>query len=125
MRTPVTSPDEAFSLLQESLAGFAEGTSAYVPAFEDATGYLAARHAELSAASIPPIEVSVHPDAAARAFGPWEERGYQMFIVARAANQVLLVNAETGLFSLGSLDSHEQVHLVGFASEDALAEWVS
>ncbi|HET8772086.1 MAG TPA: hypothetical protein VFM71_13970 [Gemmatimonadaceae bacterium] len=96
-----------------------------MPSFEQPGKYLAAQHADLKAAVIEPFELQLRPDAAARKSGPWEDRPYRMFVVARASGQALFVSAESGRFSLGQISAAGEPSIVGFESTDALAEWVS
>jgi hypothetical protein len=116
---------DAQRLVRESLSIPNEDCSAWSPPDRDRDEFLNERRSELARSLVEPYRVSVTPDQSARTFGAWEARPYTMFIVAKGEmNSVLLLNSETGCFSLGSVDAAGTVYLLGYSSKDALAEWV-
>jgi hypothetical protein len=116
---------DAKRLVRESLSIPNEDCGAWSPPDTDRDEFLNERRSDLVKSLVEPYRVSVTPDRSARTFGEWEDRPYTMFVVAKdEKNSVLLINAETGCFSLGSVDAADTVYLLGFSSNDALAEWV-
>ena len=116
---------DAKRLVRESLYIPNKDCRAWSPPDRDRDGFLNERRSDLVKSLVEPYRASVTPDRSARDFGEWEDRPYTMFIVAKGAmNSVLLINSETGCFSLGSVDAAGNVYLLGFSSKDALAEWV-
>jgi hypothetical protein len=116
---------DAKRLVRESLSIPNKDCRAWSPPDRDRDVFLNERRADLVKSLVEPYPVSVTPDPSARTFEEWEDRPYTMFVVAKGErNSVLLVNSETGWFSLGSVDAAGTVYLLGFSSNDALAEWV-
>src|SRR5262245_26896150 len=116
---------DAQRLVRESLSIPNEDCGAWSPPDRDRDEFLNERRSDLVRSLVEPYRVSVTPDRSARTFGEWEDRPYTMFVVAKGEmNSVLLVNSETGCFSLGSVDAAGTAYLLGFSSNDALAEWV-
>jgi hypothetical protein len=116
---------DAKRLVRESLSIPNEDCGAWSPPDRDRDEFLNERRSDLVKALVEPLRVSVTPDRSARTFGEWEDRPYAMFVVAKTEkNTVLLVDSETRCFSLGSVDAAGTVYLLGFSSNDALAEWV-
>jgi hypothetical protein len=116
---------DAKRLVRESLSIPNEDCGAWSPPDRDRDEFLNERRADLVKSLVEPYRVSVTPDPNARTFGEWEDRPYTMFVIAKGReNYVLLINSETGWFSLGRVDAVGTVYLLGFSSNDALAEWV-
>jgi hypothetical protein len=116
---------DAKRLVRESLSIPNEDCSAWSPPDSDRDEFLNERRSDLIKSLVEPYRATVTPDRGARTFGEWEDRPYTMFVVAKGEkNSVLLVNSETGYFSLGSVDAAGTVYLLGFSSNDALADWV-
>ena len=73
-------------------------------------------------------KVKIVLDSTICKFGDWEERLYEMFVLAKLSHKngydALLVNTETGLFSFGWINKDGKVGILGHASDSALAEWV-
>lgn len=116
---------DAQRLVRESLSIPNEACGAWSPPDRDRDEFLNEQRSDLVRSLVEPYRVSVTPDRSARTFGEWEDRPYTMFVVAKGEmNSVLLVNSETGWFSLGSVDAAGTVYLLGYSSNDALAEWV-
>jgi predicted peroxiredoxin len=73
-------------------------------------------------------KVKIVLDSTICKFGDWEERLYEMFVLAKLSHKngydALLVNTETGLFSLGWINKDGKVGILGHASDSALVEWV-
>ena len=116
---------DAKRLMRESLSIPKEDCGAWSPPDRDRDEFLNERRSDLVKSLVEPYRVTVTPDRSARDFGEWKDRPYTMFVVAKGEkNSVLLINSETGWFSLGSVDASGIVYLLGFSSNDALAEWV-
>lgn len=116
---------DAKRLVRESLFISNKDCGAWSPPDRDRDEFLNECRSDLVRSLVEPYRVSVTPDGSARTFGEWEDRPYAMFVVAKGdRNLVLLINSETGCFSLGSVDASGTVYLLGFSSSDALAEWV-
>ncbi|MGI8981870.1 MAG: hypothetical protein ACR2FY_21780 [Pirellulaceae bacterium] len=115
---------DAKRLVQESLAIPNEDCGAWSPPDRERDEFLNERRSDLVKSLVEPYWVSVSPDRSARTFGEWEDRPYTMLVVAKTENTVLLLNSENSSFSLGSVDAEGTVYLLGFSSNDALAEWV-
>src|SRR5262245_39333693 len=116
---------DAKRLVRESLSIPNEDCGAWSPPDRDRGEFLIERRSNLVKSLVEPYRISVTPDRSAREFGEWEDRPYTMFVVAKGEeNTVLLLNSENGSFSLGSVDAKGTVYLLGFSSNDALAEWV-
>jgi hypothetical protein len=116
---------DATRFVRESLSIPNEDCCAWSPPDEERDAFLNERRSDLINSLVDPYCVMVTPDASARIFGQWEERPYTMFVVAKTdKNTVLLLNSENGCFSLGSFDAAGVVQILGFSSNDALAEWV-
>jgi hypothetical protein len=116
---------DAKRLVRESLSIPNKDCGAWWPPDRDRDEFLNERRADLVNSLVEPYRVTVTPDRSARTFAGWEDRPYTMFVVAKGGrNSVLLINSETGCFSLGSVDAAGTVYLLGFSSDDALAEWV-
>lgn len=112
-------------LVRESLSIPNEDCGAWSPPDRDRDEFLNERRSDLVRSLVEPYRVSVTPNRSARTFGEWEDRPYSMFVVAKGEmNSVLLMNSENGCFSLGSVDAAGTVCLLGYSSNDALAEWV-
>src|SRR4051812_32465247 len=105
---------DAKRLVRESLSIRNEDCGAWSPPDRDREEFLNERRAHLVQSLVEPYSVTVIPDRSARTFGEWDERPYTMFVVAKGErNSVLLINAETGCFSLGSVDAKGTVYLLG------------
>src|SRR5262245_9006290 len=112
-------------LVRESLSIPNEDCCAWSPPDRDRNEFLDEGRSDLSKWLVEPYQVLVTPDSTARRFGDWEDRPYAMFVVAKTdKNSVLLLNSETGYFSLGSFDASGGVQILGYSSDDALAEWI-
>ena len=120
----MTSEDVA-ECLSRSLAIANRDSSAWSPPHRDRDRYLDAKRAELIAACVAPFEVAIHPGEEAALLGPWEDREYRLYVVARSGPDVLLFNPETMLFSLGLVSDDGHYFVTGYSSADALAEWIS
>jgi hypothetical protein len=83
---------------------------------------------ELKASVVEPYKVNIVRDSTICKFGDWEERPYETFVLAKLSHKngydALLVNTETGLFSLGWINKDGKVGILGHASDSALVEWV-
>jgi hypothetical protein len=124
IKDAVMETTDAKRLVCESLSIPNEDCGAWSPPDRDRDEFLDEQRSELIESLVEPFPVSVIPDDIAREFGGWEDRPYTMFVVAKRENVVLLLNSEDHLFSLGSIYPTGDVHLLGFWSNDALAEWV-
>lgn len=113
--------------LEESLSIELQSSSAWSPPDTSRTNYLEQRLQELRESMVEPYPIEITPSATACKYGDWEQRPYQMFVVAnhdREDMHVLFLNTETELFSLGHIDTAGKADIIGFASKDALAEWI-
>src|SRR5262249_25011851 len=105
-RTPVMDATDAKRLVRESLSISNKDCGAWSPPDRDRDEFLNERRSDLVKSLVEPYRVLVTPDRIARTFGEWEDRPYAMFVVAKGGkNSVLLINSETGRFSLGSVDA--------------------
>ena len=68
-------------------------------------------------------EVAATTSEWARRYGQLSEVDYEMYAIAGTGEHWLLYDSETRLFSLAQGRPDDRLVLVGFASEDALAEW--
>lgn len=126
--TTITSKQLALKKLKDSLNIGYEENGAWCPPDRDPMEFLREQEHELKANVIEPYKVEIVPDSAACKFGDWEERPYEMFVLAKLKNtngyDVLFINTETQLFSLGWINEDGKVGVIGHASDSALAEWV-
>jgi hypothetical protein len=93
---------------------------------EDRDAYIAEEKAKLLACLIEPVEVqAVATDWAQQYCGQTNETK-SMIAVARRENSWLLFEPNKGVFALafGTSTQLEPLSLLGFASTDALAEWL-
>ena len=118
--------NDAVEALESSLA-----QDSATPDFgaSDRIAYLNEQRAKLRALVIEPVPVVAHA-------GPWAQEHcglsaepYHMLAVAyspEGSGQCLLYNPVTRLFSLayGHVTDQDGVDLVGYSSDDALAEWL-
>jgi hypothetical protein len=96
---------------------------------QDREVYLQEQRADLRTCIMEPVLVVARASAWAQQYCGLNAEPYSMFAVAYYKGQVgqcLLYNPENGLFSLayGHIDDPAGVELVGYASKDALAEWL-
>ena len=85
--------------------------------------FLDQERTELRSLRITPRAVTALTDDWAREFGEFEHDRYEMIVIAGENRSWLLFNPDTRLFSLANGELDGRLFLVGFASDDALAEW--
>jgi len=118
-------PEEIAARLDEALAMPNTDSGAWSPPHADRDAYLDSKRAELRAARVVPYAVTFHPGEEAALLGPWEDREYTLFVVARSGPDVLLFDPGTLRFTLGLVDAADRYAVTGYSSGDALAEWIS
>jgi hypothetical protein len=124
----VTCKHVALKKLTDSLNLDYEENGAWCPPGRDPIEFLREKEHELKSSVVEPYKVEIVPDSTTCKFGDWEERPYEMFVLAKLKNKngydALLINTETGLFSFGWINENGKVGILGYASDSALAEWV-
>lgn len=90
---------------------------------ENREDFLKAARDELRAVMIEPVPVTAFTTEWVRTYAELSEGSYEMLAVAGAGDFWLLYDPDTGLFSLANGSLEGKLVLVGFHSEDALAEW--
>ncbi|MBI4694321.1 MAG: hypothetical protein HY749_09880 [Gammaproteobacteria bacterium] len=118
-------PDDIAARLDEALARPNADSGAWSPPHVDRDAFLDLKRAELRAARVVPYAVTFHPGDEAALLGPWEDREYTLFVVARAGPDVLLFDPGTLLFTLGLVAAAGRYAVTGYSSGDALAEWIT
>ncbi|MCV2219153.1 hypothetical protein [Thauera sp. Sel9] len=120
------SSNVAIQALEASLAG--DSATPNMGASDRET-YLQEQRTHLRKYIIEPVPVVAYANSWAQQYCGLGSGPYSMIAVAYCNDKVgqcLLYNPETGLFSLayGHIDDPNGVGLVGYASNDALAEWL-
>ena len=91
--------------LTDSLNINYEENGAWCPSDLAVLQFLRENEHELKASVVVLYKVKIVPDSKICKFGDWEERPYEMFVLARLSHKngydALLVNTEEGSFSLG------------------------
>jgi hypothetical protein len=112
--------EEAISAIRESLS---RGSSTPCTWREDRDAYIKEKSDELYKDVIEPIPVTVGGEAFD--YGTYSElQGKEIFCIARSGNNWLLYIPELGHFSLAFGENQGSLNILGFSSEDALAEWL-
>jgi hypothetical protein len=126
--TTVNCKQQAVQRLTDSLNINIEINGAWCPPNREPIEFLTEKEHELKASFIEPYKVKIIPDRSTCKLGDWEERPYEMFVLAKLKNKngydALFMNTETGLFSLGWINGDGRAGIIGYASDSALAEWV-
>ena len=110
----------AISAIDHSLS---QGSGTPIPSGVSPEAYLTEQAAALLAAVIEPVAVTIssemfnHGTRAALSAAP-------VFAIAHRDSNWLLFSPELGVFSLAFGPSHDDLGILGFSSNDALAEWL-
>ena len=72
---------------------------------------------------IDPVEVSAYPCKWAVDYAGFEDKEFQLTSIASDGQDWLLYDKTSGLFYLAQKDVNDRLFLIGFCSDDALAEW--
>lgn len=107
-------------LLTES---FKNGTSSPFVGVENWDDCVRIENEKLLSLAIEPIKVTAHTNEWVRKHGEFPGEKYEMYVIAGKEPDWLLFNPETECFSLAKGKISEKLILIGFASDDALAEW--
>ncbi|WP_156042943.1 hypothetical protein [Marinobacterium lacunae] len=91
---------------------------------EDRQAFLDVARDELRSMVIEPIVVTAFSSEWARNYGEFEKESYEMIAVAAKGNSWLLYEPTSQMFSLARRNSVGKLILIGFRSDDALAEWL-
>lgn len=111
---------DARAAIDRSLA---RGSATPATWVEDRRTYIEERSAELQAALIEPIRVFVVGESFS--YGVKKQLdGTELFAIARRDDHWLLYSPQFELFSLAFGADEKDLSIVGFASDDALAEWL-
>ena len=90
----------------------------------DREAFLTRERDKLRACLIEPVEVRATPSAWAVTHADLAENSYDLVAVARSGSRWLLCDASTRQFFQASQSaSGDTLSLIGFSSDDALAEW--
>lgn len=112
--------DFAVSALNASLR---RGSSTPCTWAADRDAYIAAKSAELLDAVIEPITATISGESFS--YGAMQElMGAGVYAIARSGTSWLLFSPSTDRFSLAFGEHPEDLVILGFSSNDALAEWL-
>ncbi len=90
---------------------------------DDREAFLSEEREKLRALVIDPVPVKVQTNEWVREYAEFNGDSYEMLAIAGRGNNWLLYDPSNRLFSLGSGALADSLTLVGFRSDDALAEW--
>ncbi|MCP1604742.1 hypothetical protein [Pseudomonas citronellolis] len=74
--------------------------------------------------AIEPVAVEVYTTEWTREFTEFTADSYEMLCIAKSENDELLYDEKNKTFSLAIRNDKGTLYLVGYASSDALAEWL-
>lgn len=111
---------DVLELLTES---FTKGTSSPFPGVENRDEHVKIENEKLLYLAIEPVRIIAHTDEWVRKYGEFPDEKYEMYVIAGKDPDWLLFNPETNCFSLAKGKINEKLVLIGYASDDALAEW--
>jgi hypothetical protein len=104
-------------------ASFSHGSSTPCTWAADREGYIAVKPSELLAAVIDPVLASIVAET--YNYGVKQELEFSpVYAIARAGTNWLLDSPQAGHFSLAFGERPESLTILGFSSNDALAEWL-
>lgn len=109
---------EVISLLKES---FSHPTSTPNVGREDRERYIRDNQEFLIEHVVEPVAVEVYTTEWTREF---TADSYEMLCIAKSENDELLYDEKNKTFSLAIRNDKGTLYLVGYASSDALAEWL-
>jgi hypothetical protein len=111
---------DVVELLTES---FSKGTSSPFVGVENREERVRLENEKLLDLIIEPVKVTARTNEWVRKFGEFSGEKYEMYVIAGKDQDWLLFNTDTECFSLAKGKLDEDLILIGFASDDALAEW--
>ena len=111
---------DVVELLTES---FSKGTSSPFVGVENRAECVRIENEKLLNLAIDPVKVTAYTNEWVRKHGEFPAERYEMYAIAGKELGWLLLNPETECFSLAEGNISEKLILIGFASDDALAEW--
>lgn len=104
-------------------ASFARPQSTPDCGAEDRDAFLKKEQRNLLELVIEPKKITATTSEWARQYGVLRAVDYEMYAIAGTGEHWLLYDPETRLFSLAEGRLDDRLVLVGWASDDALAEW--
>jgi hypothetical protein len=112
---------DAIRILEES---FLRPTSTPNIGTENREQYIKENQKYLIEHSIEPVMVEAFTSQWAKDFTDFTNESYQMLCIAKSERRELLYDEDNKTFSLAVRNEKGKLYLVGYASTDALAEWL-
>ena len=112
--------EDANSLLLES---FSKGSSTPINGAKNRDEFIKSENERLLELVIEPTPVIAQTGEWVKKYGEFDKDKYEMIAIAGRGDNWLLYNPETKMFSLSYGELNGKITLIGFASDDALAEW--
>ncbi|WP_275628386.1 hypothetical protein [Pseudomonas sp. 273] len=112
---------EVILLLKES---FSHPTSTPNVGREDRERYIRDNQECLIEHVVEPVAVEAYTAEWTREFTGFTADSYEMLCIAKSKNEELLYDERNKTFSLAIRNDRGKLYIIGYASSDALAEWL-